>query len=130
MDSIVVTTIDRAVSIGVRPKTCSIIREEGTKIHTISIPNQGLISVNSTDEGATFAGVVMNTGTNANNGNKNGDTIQDLTTTSQEETKKYMYGFLNTANYASLFCFSAVALYALPSIITWSIFSCWPLKIT
>ena len=30
------------------------IREEGTKIHTISIPNQGLISVNSTDEGATF----------------------------------------------------------------------------
>ena len=29
----------------------------------------------------------MNTGTNANNGNKNGDTIQDLTTTSQEETK-------------------------------------------
>lgn len=63
------------------------IREEGIKIHTISIPNQGLISVNSTDEGATFAGVVMNTGTNANNGNKNGDTIQDLTTTSQEETK-------------------------------------------
>ena len=55
--------------------------------YTISIPNQGLISVNSTDEGATFAGVVMNTGTNANNGNKNGDTIQDLTTTSQEETK-------------------------------------------
>ncbi len=79
------------------------IREEGTKIHTISIPNQGLISVNSTDEGATFAGVVMNTGTNANNGNKNGDTIQDLTTTSQEETKKYMYGFLNTANYAASF---------------------------
>ena len=67
------------------------IREEGIKIHTISIPNQGLISVNSTDEGATFAGVVMNTGTNANNGNKNGDTIQDLTTTSQEETKIYVW---------------------------------------
>ena len=46
------------------------IREEGTKIHNNFIPNQVSISVNSTDEGATFAGVVMNTGTNANNGNK------------------------------------------------------------
>lgn len=77
------------------------IKEGSTKIHTIAIPNQGLLSVNGTDEGAAFAGVVMNTGTNSNNGNKNGDTFQDLTTSSEVGAKQYMYGFLNTNKYAA-----------------------------
>lgn len=79
------------------------IKEGTTKIHTLAIANQGLLSVNSTDPGAAFSGVVMNTGTNANNGNKNGDTFQDLTTSNEVSTKQYMYGFLNTDDYAASF---------------------------
>lgn len=79
------------------------IKEGMTKIHTLAIANQGLLSVNSTDAGAAFAGVVMNTGTNANNGNKNGDSFQNLMTTNEVGTKQYMYGFLNTDTYAASF---------------------------
>ncbi|MGX7245560.1 endo-alpha-N-acetylgalactosaminidase family protein [Enterococcus quebecensis] len=79
------------------------IKEGTTKIHTLSIANQGLLSVNSTDAGAAFAGTVMNTGTNANNNNKNGDTFQNLVTSNEVGTKPYMYGFLNTDAYAASF---------------------------
>ncbi|MGM0218786.1 endo-alpha-N-acetylgalactosaminidase family protein [Enterococcus sp. AZ126] len=79
------------------------IKEGTTKIHTLAIANQELLSVNSTDPGAAFSGVVMNTGTNANNGNKNGDTFQNLTTSNEVGTKQYMYGFLNTDEYAASF---------------------------
>lgn len=79
------------------------IKEGTTKIHTLAIANQGLLSVNSTDAGAACSGVVMNTGTNANNGNKNGDTFQNLMTSNDVGTKQYMYGFLNTEAYAASF---------------------------
>ncbi|MBO0441117.1 endo-alpha-N-acetylgalactosaminidase family protein [Candidatus Enterococcus ikei] len=79
------------------------IKEGTTKIHTLAIANQGLLSVNSTDAGAAFSGVVMNTGTNANNSNKNGDTFQNLVTSNEVGTKQYMYGFLNTNDYAASF---------------------------
>ncbi|MEI5994279.1 endo-alpha-N-acetylgalactosaminidase family protein [Candidatus Enterococcus mansonii] len=77
------------------------IKEGATKIHTLSIANQGLVSVNSTDAGASFSGAVMYTATNANNNNKTGDTFQNLVTSSAVETKTYMYGFLNTDAYAA-----------------------------
>ncbi|EOH97110.1 Ig-like domain (group 4) family protein [Enterococcus haemoperoxidus ATCC BAA-382] len=79
------------------------IKEGTTKIHTLAIANQGMLSVNSTDAGAAFSGVVMNTGTNANNNNKNGDTFQNLVSSNEVGTKQYMYGFLNTNDYAASF---------------------------
>lgn len=71
------------------------IKEGAQLINTISIPNQGLVSVASTEKGAAFAGAKMNTGTNANNGNKNGDTFQNLNHYSTEGTDPYMYAFLS-----------------------------------
>lgn len=81
--------------------TLTDIKEGKELIHTISLANQGLLSVSSLDEGAAFAGAAMYTAVNANNNNKNGDTFEDLTTSNKVGTFKYMYAFLNNSKYAA-----------------------------
>lgn len=84
--------------------TVSNVSETSHKIHAISIPNQGLISVDSTQPGAAFAGVRMHTAINGSSG-KNGDTLLALDKVLRPDAnpEKYMYGFLNDNQVAAAF---------------------------
>ncbi|WP_423366961.1 endo-alpha-N-acetylgalactosaminidase family protein [Melissococcus plutonius] len=77
------------------------VKESDSLIHTILIPEQGLLSLNGMEPGAAFAGATMYTGKNTSNYNKTGDVFEDLTTNTKVEKKKYRYAFLNTTKYAA-----------------------------
>ena len=81
---------DNVVSIDIKN-----IKENGTvKVNTIEIPNQNLISVRSTQEGAALAGARMETAIS-----KTGDVFLNLNknTTVDIAPTGYMYAFLNTS---------------------------------
>ncbi|MFC5449960.1 endo-alpha-N-acetylgalactosaminidase family protein [Paenibacillus aestuarii] len=74
------------------------ITENGTtKVKTMEIPNHNLLSVRSTQSGATFAGSRMYTAVAGT-----GDTVTDVTGTPQADAspKNYLYTFLNTSELA------------------------------
>ncbi|WP_314587816.1 endo-alpha-N-acetylgalactosaminidase family protein [Paenibacillus terrigena] len=75
------------------------VEENGTaRIHTIEFPNQSLVSVRSTEAGATFAGSRME-----NAVYKKGDVYQDVsgTPTVDSTPKNYMYAFINNDQLAA-----------------------------
>ncbi|MBP1962262.1 endo-alpha-N-acetylgalactosaminidase family protein [Paenibacillus aceris] len=74
------------------------ITETGaTKVKTFEIPNHNLLSVRSTQSGATFAGSRMYTAVAGT-----GDTVRDVTGTPQADAspQNYLYTFLNTSELA------------------------------
>ncbi|WP_236284301.1 endo-alpha-N-acetylgalactosaminidase family protein [Paenibacillus allorhizoplanae] len=86
------------------------ITENGeTKVKTLEIPNHNLLSVRSTQSGATFAGSRMYTAVAGT-----GDSISDVTGTPQTDAapKNYLYTFLNTSELAGGIWTNAISDYA------------------
>lgn len=64
--------------------------QEQNPIQTLSFPNQSLISVRSTQDGAQFTGALMSSDTN-----KNGDTNINVTEQTSYADADFMYGFVS-----------------------------------